>query len=179
MGMIRPENFHLILIKSRADKAKMMNITIRGVGVEQVSEVRRIMQLAFEEYRGRLVPPSGALTETLEEVHTAVSRGGAFLAFVDDVAVGSARYRLFPDHAYAERIAVLPEFRGRGVAAALMTAFENTVQALGVPEARVGVRASLPSNLRFYENLGYRALASQPYPTGTDFDITLSKSLPA
>jgi hypothetical protein len=58
-----------------------------------------------------------------------------------------------------------------------MTAFEEAVQALGVPEARVGVRASLPSNLRFYENLGYRALASRPYPTGTDFEITLRKSL--
>ena len=155
----------------------MMNITIRSVGIEQVSEVRRIMQLAFEEYRGRLVPPSGALTETIEEVRTAVSRGGAFLAFIEEVAVGSARYRLFPNHAYAERIAVLPECRGRGVAVALMAAFEDAVQVLGIPEARVGVRASLPANLRFYENLGYRALASQPYPTGTDFDITLRKRL--
>jgi ribosomal protein S18 acetylase RimI-like enzyme len=160
-------------------KVQSMTITIRTVGVEQASEVRRIMQLAFEEYRGRLVPPSGALTETIEEVRTAISGSGAFLAFVDDVAVASARYRLFPEHAYAERIAVLPEFRGRGVAVALMTAFENAVQALGIPEARVGVRASLPSNLRFYENLGYRALASRPYPTGTDVELTLSKGLAA
>jgi GNAT superfamily N-acetyltransferase len=156
-----------------------MNITIRTVGVEQASEVHRMMQLAFEEYRGRLVPPSGALTETVEDVRTAISNGGAFLAFVGDVAVGSARYRLFPDHAYAERIAVLPEHRGRGIAGVLMAAFEEAVHGLGVPEARVGVRASLPSNLRFYENLGYRALASQPYPTRTDFEITLSKGLDA
>jgi ribosomal protein S18 acetylase RimI-like enzyme len=72
---------------------------------------------------------------------------------------------------------VLPEYRGRRVAVALMTALEEAVQALGVPEARVGVRGSLPSNLRFYENLGYRAMASRPYPTGTDFEITLRKSL--
>jgi ribosomal protein S18 acetylase RimI-like enzyme len=93
--------------------------------------------------------------------------------------VGSARYRLFPDHAYAERIAVLPAHRGRGIAVALMAAFEEAVHALRVPEARVGVRASLPSNLRFYENLGYRALASRPYPTGTDVEITLRKRLEA
>ena len=30
----------------------------------------------------------------------------------------------------------------------------------GLPEIRLGVRASLPSNLRFYENLGYRAFES-------------------
>jgi GNAT superfamily N-acetyltransferase len=156
-----------------------MDIIIRSVGVEQASEVRRIMRVAFEGYRDRLVPPSGALTETLEEVCTAIRGGGAFLAFAGDVAVGSARYRLFPDHAYAERVAVLPEHRGKGVAVALMAAFEEAVRALQLPEARVGVRASLPSNLRFYENLGYRALVLRPYPTGTDFEITLSKRLGA
>jgi ribosomal protein S18 acetylase RimI-like enzyme len=156
-----------------------MTITIRTVGVAQASEVRRMMQLAFEEYRGRLVPPSGALTETIADVRTAIRGGGAFLAFAGEVAVGSACYRLFPDYAYAERLAVLPAHRGRGIAVALMAAFEEAVQALGVPEARVGVRASLPSNFRFYENLGYRVLASRPYPTGTDFEITLSKRLDA
>jgi ribosomal protein S18 acetylase RimI-like enzyme len=158
-------------------EVQVMSVTVRRVGVEQANEVLRIMRSAFEEYRGRLIPPSGALTETVEDVRTAISGGGAFLAFVADAAVGSARYRLFPDHAYAERIAVLPEHRGRGVAVALMTAFEEAVRALGVPEARVGVRASLPGNLRLYENLGYRALASRPYPLGTDFEITLSKDL--
>jgi hypothetical protein len=120
-----------------------MNITIRKVGVERASKVLGIMQLAFEEYRGRLVPPSGALTETAEDVRTAIRGGGAFFAFAGDTAVGSACYRLFPDHAYAERVAVLPEHRGKGV----------------------------------YEDLGYRALASRPYPTGTDFEITLRKVL--
>jgi len=154
-----------------------MSITIRSVGIAHASEVRRVMQLAFEEYRGRLVPPSGALTETVDDVCTAIRNGGAFLAFVGDTVVGSARYCLFPDHAYAERIAVLPAHRGSGVAVALMAAFEEAIRALSLPEVRVGVRASLPANLRFYENLGYRALASRAYPTGTDFEITLSKSL--
>jgi ribosomal protein S18 acetylase RimI-like enzyme len=156
-----------------------MTMTIRPVGVEHASEVHRLMRLACEEYRGRLVPPSEALTETIDDVRAAIKSGGAFLAFAGEVAVGSARYRLFPDHAYAERIAVLPAHRGSGTDVALMAAFEEAVQTLGVPEARVGVKASLPSNLRFYENLGYRALASRPYPTGTDFEITLSKRLVA
>jgi ribosomal protein S18 acetylase RimI-like enzyme len=156
-----------------------MSIVIQSVGVEQASAVLRIMRLAFEEYRDHLVPPSGALMETIDEVCTAIRGGGALLAFAGDVAVGSVRDRLFPDHGYAERVAVLPNYRGRGVAVALMAAFEEAVRALGVPEARVGVRASLPSNLRFYENLGYRALVSRPYPTGTDVEITLSKRLEA
>jgi GNAT superfamily N-acetyltransferase len=72
---------------------------------------------------------------------------------------------------------VLPQYRGTGIAIALMAAFEETVHALHIPEARGGVRASLPANLRFYENLGYRALASRAYASGTDFDLTLSKKI--
>jgi GNAT superfamily N-acetyltransferase len=154
-----------------------MGIIVRKVGAEEAAEVLRIMQLAFEEYRDRLVPPSGALTETIKDVRAAINGGGAFLALADAEVVGSARYRLFADHAYAERVAVLPGHRHKGVAISLMAAFEEAVRALGVREARVGVRASLPFNLRFYENLGYRALSSRLYPTGTDFDITLSKRL--
>src|SRR2546430_14935526 len=82
-----------------ADREQMMNITVRRVGIEQMSEVHRIMQLAFEEYRGRLVPPSGALTETSEEDRTVINRGGAFLDFVGGVTVGGGRYRLLPEHA--------------------------------------------------------------------------------
>ena len=89
-----------------------MSIIIRRVGIEQASEVLRIMRLAFEEYRDHLVPPSGALTETIDDVRNAISGGGAFLAFTGDTVVGSARYRLFPDYAYAERIAVLPGIVG-------------------------------------------------------------------
>lgn len=154
-----------------------MSITIRPVGVDQAGEVHRIMQLAFEEYRELLSPPTGALSETVENVRDAISDGGAFLAFDGDVLAGCARYRLLPDHAYAERVAVLPDHRRKGVAAALMQAVEHAVRALGVLEVRVGVRASLPSNLRLYENLGYRTIASRPYSTGTDFEIFLGKSL--
>jgi GNAT superfamily N-acetyltransferase len=154
-----------------------MSITIRRVEFSDAEEVLRIMQLAFEEYRGRLTPGSGALTETTEVVRSALRDGGAFLAFADEMPVGSARYRLFPTFAYAERVSVLPEHRGKGIPGALMRAVEDIARAAGLPEVRVGVRAALPSNLRFYENLGYRAVESQPYPGGMDFEITLSKPL--
>jgi GNAT superfamily N-acetyltransferase len=41
----------------------------------------------------------------------------------------------FPDYAYAERIAVLPGHRRRGIAVALVAAFEQAVRARGAPEA--------------------------------------------
>ena len=122
----------------------------------------RTMRLAFEEYRGRLYPESGALRETLDEVRSGIAGGGAFLAFVGEAIAGCARYRVFSDHVYGERIGVLPAYRGRGIAAALTNAIEATAAARGVPQVQVKVRRSIPSNLRLYEKLGYRIVDSEP-----------------
>ena len=125
----------------------------------------------------RLTPPSGALTETVEDVRKVMASGGALLAYVDDVAVGAARYQIRSDHLYAERVGVVPDHRRRGVSAALMTALEDVARKAGLPEIRLGVRASLPSNLRHYENLGYRAFESSPHPRGPDWVIWLRKQV--
>jgi len=154
-----------------------MSVTVRSAGIDEAHAVLSIMHVAFEEYRGRLDPASGALSETIDDVRAAIGAGGAFLAFSGDMAVGSARFRLAPGYAYAGRVAVLPAYRGQGVAGALMTAIEASARAHGVAEVRVGVRGSLPANRRLYEKLGYRVLSSRRYETGTDVDITLGKEL--
>jgi len=150
-------------------------IQIREARPDEADEVRRIMREAFAEYQDRLVPPSNALNETVEDVQKVMGEGGALLASLDDIAVGTARYQIRRDHLYAERVGVVPEYRRRGVSAALMTALEDVARKAGVPEIRLGVRASLPSNLRHYESLGYRAFESAPHPRGPDFVITLRK----
>jgi ribosomal protein S18 acetylase RimI-like enzyme len=152
-----------------------MRVTVRSAGIDEAHAV--LMQVAFEEYRGRLDPPGGALSETIEDVRAAISHGGAFLAFSSDMAVGSARFRLSPGYVYAGRVAVLPAHRGKGVAGALMAAIEASGRAHGVAEVRVGVRGSRPANRRLYEKLGYRVRFARAYETGTDVDITLSKEL--
>ena len=152
-------------------------ITIRGAGLEEADTVMQLMRLAFAEYRGKLYPESGALGETVDDVRSGIASGGAFLALVDKAIAGSARYRVFSDHIYGERIGVLPEYRGLGIAAALTKAIESTAGARGVPQVQVKVRRSIPSNLVLYQKLGYRVLGTEPYPIGTDVQITLAKNL--
>jgi GNAT superfamily N-acetyltransferase len=154
-----------------------MSLRIQAAAVEEAEQVFGAMRLAFEEYRGKLYPESGALRETLEDVRSGIAGGGAFLAFVDEAIAGSARYRTFPSHVYGERIGVLPAYRGRGIAAALTKAIEARASERRVSQVQVKVRASIPSNLRVYEKLGYRLLDSKPYPIGTDVEITLAKDL--
>src|SRR5258708_15915981 len=87
-----------------------LNLEIRRAYIQDAAEVHRIMRAAFEEYCGKLSPPSGALRETIEDVSAALRSGGAFLAEIDGVPVGSARYRVCGDHPNAGRVPVLPQF---------------------------------------------------------------------
>src|SRR6266853_2858655 len=65
-----------------------LNLEIRRAHIQDAAEVHRIMRAAFEEYCGKLSPPSGARRETIEDVSAALRSGGAFLAEIDGVPVG-------------------------------------------------------------------------------------------
>ena len=133
------------------------------------------MRAAFAEYRGALPVESGAYTETLEDVRAAIADGGAILAFIDDVAVGSARFRPESDDLYVARVSVKPEFRRQGVASAMMRFLEGVAPRYGKPSIRIGVRDSLPSNVGLYQSLGYELVSIDPHPRGPDRVWTMRK----
>ncbi|HEY8597911.1 MAG TPA: GNAT family N-acetyltransferase [Thermomicrobiales bacterium] len=135
--------------------------------------VHRIMIAAFEEYRGVLEPPSSTHQETVEDVRRAFDTGGAVLAWISDEAVGSARFQPRPDYLYVGRVSTLPKWRGRGIASALMTFLEGHARTLGLPEIRVEVRLSLPSNVALYRRLGFHTVSEQPHPRGPAFKTVI------
>ncbi|MBV9898661.1 MAG: GNAT family N-acetyltransferase [Chloroflexi bacterium] len=121
------------------------------------------MREAFAEYDGKLPQPSGALRETVEDVRRAMAEGGAALAFIGETGVGSARYLLEADALYVGRVAVLPGYRRRGIASALMAFMEQHAREMGLTRVHIGVRESLPSNLALYESLGYERVNVEPH----------------
>jgi len=146
-----------------------MKPTIRLARPDEAALVHHLTQLAFEEYRGQLEPPSAALAESEADVAAALAAGGAVLAFSGQQAVGAARFVPQGDHFYVGRVAVPPDWRGRGIAVALMLALEAQARATGTAAIELGVRESLPSNVRLYEKLGYRVIRRDPHPRNTDF----------
>ena len=135
------------------------------------------MVAAFEQYRGKLQPPTGALFETVAEVEREIAQGGALLAWDGNTAVASARFRIEPDHVYVGRVAVLPTHRRRGIASALMCWVEARALQIGRDRILVGVRMSLPSNLALYQSLGYEVVDVWQHPKGPDRVATLVKRL--
>ncbi len=137
-------------------------ITIRAATIDDAPIILAITRVAFEQFRGKLDPPSGALNETLETLcnNTFQPDHGATLAFVNGLPAGALRWSVHPQRAYlyVGRVAVLPAYRRQGVASALMRWAEQHARALGLPAVQFGVRLQAPENIRFYQRLGYEII---------------------
>ena len=132
------------------------DLELRAASADDLPTIVAITRAAFEEYRGVLDPPSGAHRETVENVRDKLASGTSVLALLDGRAVGSVYYSAAPEYVYLGRLAVLPDYRGRGVGAALVDYVERAARALGRLRVRLGVRVALPQLRARYERLGYR-----------------------
>jgi GNAT superfamily N-acetyltransferase len=151
-------------------------IQVTNATEEEAPLVYEIMQAAFAEYLGVLTPPSSAHAETVDDVLKAMHEGGAVLAWLDDKAVGSARYAYYPDYFYIGRVSVLPGYRGHGVASAMMNYMEGIAHGRGYTRLEVGVRAVLTNNVNLYKRLEYVITETYEHPRGGTM-LTMTKTL--
>ncbi len=138
--------------------------TIALAHPQQFACMHEITRRAFAEYDGKLNPPSPAVTITLDELTEQMAEGGGVIAYVGDLPVGSALFRLRPDHLYIGRLSVLPPMRGRGIASAILDYMEIIAAAAGLGEMRLGTRVSMERNIALYERHGYVITSEQPHP---------------
>jgi four helix bundle protein len=132
------------------------SLELREATQADIPTIVAVTRAAFDEYLGRLEPPSGVHKETVESVGEKLAAGHSVLAVLDGEVVGSVYYSFTPDYVYLGRLAVLPAFRGRGVGAALIEYVEAKARELGRPRVRLGVRVALAHLRARYERLGYR-----------------------
>ncbi len=116
-----------------------------------------MLHAAFEEYRGRLDPPSGVHSETVETLQQKLKIDAAVLARIGDELAGCVFYHQEPAHVSLERLSVLPKYRRHGVGRALVEYVEQKAQKLQLP-VQIGVRLPLTGVRAFYQRLGYRVV---------------------
>ena len=59
----------------------------------------------------------------------------------------------------------------------MLAMIEGIALAIGINEARVEVRVSIPDNIKLYEYLEYRPIEQKYYNEGTDSWYVMSKKL--
>jgi ribosomal protein S18 acetylase RimI-like enzyme len=153
-----------------------MNIEVKEADIDQADLILSTMQQAFQEYAGNLNPPSGALSETADDIIKIIQQGGgAVIAWAGQTAVGSARYKFKDSHMYIGRVSVSPAYRGNGICKKLLSFIEEQARAKGILETRVEVRLSIPGNIELYQKLTYEIIDHKYYPEQTDSWYVMSK----
>ena len=134
---------------------------------------------AFEQYRGKLKPESGAFRETAKGIAGELRRGaGAIVAERNGRVVGCVMTKVLEGDLYFGRLAVLREARGTGVAKRLIEAVEADARSRGLPGVQLGVRVVLTANQKLFASLGYVEISRESHP-GFDYptSINMRKSL--
>lgn len=137
----------------------MDEVSLREATAEDAPSLVDVIHQAFEEYRGRLDPPSGAHDESGESIRQKIATAHAVVAAVNQEIIGCAFYEPDGDHMYFGRLAVLPSYRRQGISRRLIDWIEHQTRSFGFARVQLSVRVVLLDNQAYYERLGYRVLS--------------------
>lgn len=154
-------------------------LVLRAATLADASKILATIVAAFEQYRGKLVPESGAFRETTEAIAAELAKGAsAIVAERNGEMLGCVMTYEIEGDLYFGRLAVMPAARGTGLARRLIEAVEADARRRGLPGVRLGVRVALTDNQRLFHSLGYREISREAHP-GFDHptSINMRKSL--
>jgi len=126
--------------------------------------IAELIREAFEEYRGKLRPESGALAETAETIAVAFTDHTVMVAEADGRLVGCVLATPDGRNLYLGRLAVHPDFRRHGVGGLLLAEAERHARAIGAAALTLGVRIALPENFRYFAHHGFREVEREAHP---------------
>ncbi len=120
---------------------------------------------AFEQYRGKLMPESGAFRETADGIAAELNKGaGAIIAERNGEVLGCVMTKPMEGDLYFGRLSVLPAARGTGLARRLIATVEAEARRRGLAGVRLGVRVVLTENQRLFGSLGYVETSREAHP---------------
>lgn len=154
-------------------------LVLRAATLADASKILATIAAAFEQYRSKLVPPSGAFGETAEAIAAELAKdAGAIVAERNGEMLGCVMIYEVEGDLYFGRLAVVPAARSTGLARRLFDAVEADARRRGLPGVRLGVRVALTDNQRLFHSLGYREISREAHP-GFDYptSINMRKSL--
>jgi predicted N-acetyltransferase YhbS len=139
-------------------------VILRAATSADAPAIAATIAAAFEQYRGKLKPESGAFRETAEGIAAELAKdSGAILAERNGKVVGCVMLKLLEGDLYFGRLSVLPEMRGLGISRQLVDAVEDEARRRELPGVRLGVRIVLTDNQALFKSLGYEEISREAH----------------
>jgi ribosomal protein S18 acetylase RimI-like enzyme len=131
---------------------------IRKAVIDDAPSIREIMQEAFTKY----MTDSGvngsleALEESCGDIIKDINSKEVFIAFMDNIAVGSVRVQLLPDNtAYLSRFGVKLGYHNIGIGKSLMNLVDKLLMEKGVDKVFLHTASKYRDLVRFYYGRGF------------------------
>lgn len=130
-------------------------IDLTTAEAEDAAAVVDVIHAAFGA-RPAIDPPPPALSETAESVAVSIAGESGVLAWIGDRLAGVILLgNRGNGTTVLQRVAVHPDFQGRGVATALVQAVQDYAADLGYRHAEIFVRKEFPALRQWWERNGY------------------------
>jgi GNAT superfamily N-acetyltransferase len=131
-----------------------MNIDIRPEGLE--APVVRTLVLALNAELAQRYPEEGANHFRLDPEEVGPGRGVFLVAYHGAEPVGCGAVRINePGVGEIKRMFVIPEFRGRGVAGAMLEALQHHARELGAHKLVLETGSRQPEAIALYRRAGF------------------------
>jgi len=138
---------------------------LRAATAGDAAAIAAVIAASFAQYRGKLVPESGAFRETADGIAAEMTKGiDAIVAEWNGEMLGCVLIEEREGDLYFGRLSVLPSARGLGLGRLLIDAVEAEARRRGLAGVRLGVRLILTDNQRLFQSLGYRETSRETHP---------------
>ncbi|HXW74567.1 MAG TPA: GNAT family N-acetyltransferase [Steroidobacteraceae bacterium] len=125
---------------------------IRAATEDDVSQIARIVALAYAHYLPRIGKPPGPMLDNYERrvadgVVWVIAQGQGLAGFIVLISA--------PDHLLLDNVAVAPDYQGRGFGRRLLAFAESFARGCGYREIRLYTHERMVESQRLYARLGY------------------------
>jgi predicted N-acetyltransferase YhbS len=126
--------------------------------------VAALIRTAFAAQSVSTDPAPSALRVTTADVAAHLLNGGGVVAATSGLIVGSALWMQQDGGLYLGRVAVAVEWRGRGIAKALVATAEAAARTMGLPRLHLSTRLVLTDNRQLFAACGFVETARHAHP---------------
>jgi len=131
--------------------------SVRKATLEDTDSIIKITKQAFTKYiEVAGIEDTAALHETKEQVENDILVKLVYVAYIDDIVVGSLRVeKINEDTAYLSRFGVSDEYQNIGIGKSMMGVFDNEMKKMGVKRVVLHTASKASSLVRFYYGRGF------------------------